>query len=488
MVSVGYPRDQITKLHARLVCHAGFALVVQEVRGSTKCLECNQVLFQHDGWAGYQDGRQTVQWITKQKWCDGRVVTWGPSALGMTQSLLAPDAPDALKAQYVIMSPSDMYSQTVYQGGAFRQELVKGWVEMLKYPETNLDAVLAHPEYDSFWKYRNFEIQAERVNVPGVFLGGWDDAFLQGTINSFTSIQNEGGPDARGKCRLVIGPWSHWNITWVSDTRNAKKYMPSAAEPIQFFLKYVNDFRASRCDTKPVNYFVMGDRSDRSAPGNFWRAADNWPPPSEPRPLYFHADGDLLPEPPAAMAEQLNYSYDPNDPVPTIGGRNLMIAAGSKDQRAVESRPDVLVFSTPPLDAPVEVTGRLLAELFVSSDSPDTDFTVKLTDVYPDGRSMLIADGIFRARYHESFEEARLLEPGKVYPLTVDLWSTSTIFNRGHRIRVSVSSSNAPRFQANPNTGGRFGSEGPVRTAVNTLHLSKEHASRIVLPIYRGGE
>ena len=156
------------------------------------------------------------------------------------------------------------------------------------------------------------------------------------------------------------------------------------------------------------------------------------------------------------------------------------------DQRRVENRSGVLLFSTNPLEEPVEATGRITAKLFISSDCPDTDFTVKLCDVYPDCRSMLVTDGILRARYHKSFEKESLLEPGQVYELDVDLWSTSLIFNKGHRIRVAISSSNSPRFEANPNTGKPCRADTETRVAQNTLHLSAKYASRILLPVHSG--
>jgi hypothetical protein len=156
------------------------------------------------------------------------------------------------------------------------------------------------------------------------------------------------------------------------------------------------------------------------------------------------------------------------------------------DQRPVEGREDVLVFTSEALSEPVEVTGHIYADLFISSDCPDTDFTVKLSDVYPDGRSMIVSDGIMRARFRESFEREAFLEPGEAYELRVDLWSTSLIFNKGHRIRAAVSSSNSPRFEPNPNTGKPLHADEETRVATNTLHLSKRHPSHIILPIYTG--
>jgi len=183
---------------------------------------------------------------------------------------------------------------------------------------------------------------------------------------------------------------------------------------------------------------------------------------------------------------KLWYRYDPKNPVPTVGGQNLNLPKGPMDQRKVESRDDVLLFTSEALSEPVEVTGRVRAKLYVSSDCRDTDFTVKLTDVYPDGRSMLLTDGILRTRFRESIERESLLTPGEVYELTVDLWCTSIIFNRGHKVRVAVSSSNYPRFDPNPNTGRPLRADNKTQIATNTLHLSKRYPSRIVMPVYNG--
>jgi putative CocE/NonD family hydrolase len=234
---------------------------------------------------------------------------------------------------------------------------------------------------------------------------------------------------------------------------------------------------------KAVHYYVMGDPTDKEAPGNVWRHVDDWPPPSKATPFYFHADGTLVADKPPAGDESKTYEYDPKNPVPNVGGQELGVPLGPMDQRKVENRPDVLLFTTDELQEPIEVTGRLTAKLFISSDCPDTDFTVKLCDVYPDGRSMLVTDGILRARYHKSFEQESFLRPGEVYELNVDLWSTSLVFNKGHRIRVAVSSSNSPRFEANPNTGKPFRADKETRIAKNTVHLSAKRASHIILPV-----
>lgn len=434
---------------------------------------------------GSQDGQTTIRWIARQAWCNGQVLTWGPSAMGITQNLLAPGAPAALKAQMIAMAPSDMFAQAVFQGGALRKEAVEGWLAEMPFAKDNLEAILAHPTYDPFWARRNCLPQAERVNAPALFIGGWHDAFLQGTLDSFAAIQNRGGPAARGKCRLVVGPWTHADLVWVVDPRQAER-LPAAASAVRFFREQLFSCgRAGR--SMPVCYYLMGDSCDPGSPGGRWCASERWPPPSTATTFYFHADGSLARSAPVEPG-RLSFQYDPGNPVSTRGGRNLARQAGPLDQRSVESRSDVLVFSTDVLHHPLVVAGRIEARLHVSSDCPDTDFTVKLTDVYPDGRSILVCDGILRARFRESFAQPSLLEPGRVYPLTVDLWSTAIAFSRGHRIRVAISSSNAPRFEPNPNTGAPLLPPAPPRTANNTVHLSPAHASSIVLPICSGAE
>jgi putative CocE/NonD family hydrolase len=220
-----------------------------------------------------------------------------------------------------------------------------------------------------------------------------------------------------------------------------------------------------------VYYYVMGDVDDDKAPGNKWRTSDTWPVPVKATKFYLNSDGVLREEKPGKNSGVDTFFYDPADPVPTRGGQELNLPPGPMDQRSVERRQDVLTYSTPALKEPVEVTGRIKARLLVSSTAADADFTAKLCDVYPDGRSMLLTDGILRAKYRNSFEKPEPLEPGKVYEIEIDLWSTSIVFNKGHKIRIAVSSSNFPRFEANPNS------------AVNSVYCSSKYPSSVVLPV-----
>jgi predicted acyl esterase len=462
----------------------GYAFVAQDLRGRFKSKGHHAIIFHNDGWQNPHDGHDTLSWISKQPWCNGKIGSTGGSALGITQNMAAPGAPAALQAQFVVVAFSDMYSQGAYQGGAFRSGLLENWLKATGMTEGNLKTFVAHPLDDTFWAGMDPEAQAERVHAPAVFLGGWYDIFLQGTINSFVALQDRGGAGARGHCRLVLAPFGHGSMTELHYPANAGQ-LPRCAKDVAWF-DYVLKGQANGVgDEKPVHYYVMGDPTVPGAPGSFWRSADRWPPPATPQDYYLHPDGKLSAASKPGGDYHQSYRYDPKHPVPTVGGAELGADIGPKDQRQVETRPDVLLFTTEALAEPLEVSGRIMATLYVSSDCPDTDFTVKLTDVYPDGRSMLVTDGIRRASLRESFRQAKPLEPHRIYEVPIDLWSTSLVFNRGHKIRIAVSSSNAPRFDSNPNTGHPFRSSKETRVATNTVHFSTQYPSRIRLPIYQ---
>src|ERR1700685_1180146 len=467
---------------AKSACKRGYVFVSQDMRGRFKSEGKDWVVFHNDAWGQKRDGQESLEWIARQPWCNGSIGTTGGSALGITQTMMAPGAPATLKAQYVLVAFDDMYSQATYEGGVWRKSLIEDWLKAANFSPTNVETFLKHPRYDEFWAETDARANADRINVPAIFVGGWYDIFDQGTIDSFVSIHNHGGPLARGKCRLVMAPIAHGLFTALKYPENSH-HIPQAADGDRFFDHYLKGVANGVEQDRAVSYYVMGDTSDPHAPGNFWRAADNWPPPSRAASFYFHKDGRLSTDRPTGSDDARTYEYDPHKPVPTLGGQNLFGPKGPADLRPIESRPDVLVFTSDVLKEPVEVTGRILAELAVSSDCADTDFAVLLADVYPDGRSMLVTDGILRARFRKSLKKEEFLKPGEIADLTVDLWTTSLVFNKGHKIRVLVTSSNAPRFDPNPNTGHEFRADKETRVATNTIHLAPGHSSKIVLPV-----
>jgi putative CocE/NonD family hydrolase len=232
-----------------------------------------------------------------------------------------------------------------------------------------------------------------------------------------------------------------------------------------------------------VTYYVIGDANDPKAPGNVWRTAEQWPPVKGTPTKYFLHDDRSLTRSEPMTANPLIYTYDPANPVPTVGGIQLTIPAGPMDQKRVEERPDVLVFTSAPLTAPLEVTGRIRARVWISADVPDTDLIARFCDVYPDGKSYNLCEGAIRARFREGRSREKFMEAGRIYPIDVDLWSTSVIFNTGHRMRLQVSSSSAPGYDPNPNTGAPFRSNQENRKANIKVYVDSDHPSQLILPV-----
>ncbi len=460
----------------------GMALVSQDCRGRGDS-EGKDWVFDDDGWGEQQDGVDTINWVREQPWCNGSIGTWGGSALGITQVLLAAAGGD-VQAQLVNVAASNFYHQCAYQGGVFRKALCENWTQM-QGTSYAVDIWKSHPTYDAFWERYNAEARASHITAPGVHIGGWWDIFQQGTINSFVTRQHDGGDGARGNQILIMGPWPHGMVRETGDLVLPDNYAYDVNDVEQRFLRHwlLGD-DTGIMDEPPVRYYTVGDIDDPEAPGNQWRTADDWPPfETREMPLYLGPEGRLVENAPETT-ESLTYAFDPEDPCPTHGGQNLTIPAGPFDQRRVSGRDDVITFATQPLDEPLEITGNVQVRLFVSTDAPDTDFTAKLVDIYPDGREILMLDNIQRLKFRNGFIEPDPLEPGEVGEVTIDLWSISLIVNRGHRIGLQISSSNYPRFEVNPNTGADFPEEGePVAIANNTIHFGEAYPSALLLPI-----
>ena len=475
-----YNKDDLTELGI-LLALVGWPTVIQDIRG----MHASEGIYQ--GFRKCQtDGPDTLAWIASRDWSNGKVATVGPSALGITQYFTAGANPPELACQGIMVASPNLHKHAVYQGGEFRKVFVEKWLESVD-ASYLLPEIFEYENYSlDYWSNVSLDDNLDDINVPAIHLGGWYDIFLQGITDGYDIYQHLSGPGAIGKSKLIIGPWTHEGyLTYEQGQLLYPENSRKIVELILMFLEmaenYTMDIDNDFPDRANVWYYVMGDVDVIDSPGNEWRYANDWPIPADYISWYFHENGVLNKTYPSQY-DPITYTYNPTDPVPTIGGQNLKIAAGPYDQTSIESRNDVLVFTSEILTQPLEITGPITARLFVSSDCPDTDFTVKLTDVYPDGRSMLITDGILRMRNRNGADHWEFMEPGEIYEIEVDIWSTSLVFNQGHRIRVAISSSNYPRFLANPNTVDAITKNTTFNIAQNTLYLDNDHPSCIILP------
>ncbi len=439
----------------------GYVLVSQDIRGTgdseglydpSKMNTC--------GWGELQDGYDTLMWVAEHEWCNGKIGTFGHA-----QHLMAGSHPPHLVCQHITNDLSDSTNGFSRGGIPLMRTKMMDWEPNITEDRERGDA----------------NARVANMSYAGFHVGGWYDPYSQGTIDGFVARQYHGGPGSAGNQKLVMGPWGHadsFNIREQGDLTYPENslYASFWADCMAFFDYWLKCIDNGFTELPTVRYYVMGDVFDPSAPGNEWREADDWPVPYTNLSYYLSEDG-LVQQ--SGSDSAYTYSYDPTDPVPSEYANIVPLAL---EQSLIEDREDVLVYSTQPLPVPVEITGRIYLQLYASSSCPDTDFIAKVTDVYPDGRSMIVAEGGIRAR-KRSMGEEELLEPGKIYELWIDLWSTSIVFNKGHRIRVMVTSSNYPRFGINPNTGRPLGTDTETRIADNTIHMGTTYPSRILLPL-----
>ena len=466
---------------------AGIACMAQDPRVPFESESEDGIWF-----ADREDGQATVAWIAAQPWSNGRVMTIGASTNGITQYMLAPGAPPALHCQLIEAATPDTY-RSFFQGGVFREALGNEWVHVGG-SGPMIEAFKGHYLNDDYWDRGQIADDYADVNVSAFHISGWYDIFARETISGFTGYQNEGGDGAAGHQHLIMGPWTH-DLAVSFEPQVGELSYPDSALAFDdilnaFILACLLDEEEAWDavnDSPAVQYFTMGAVGEEGAPGNAWQDAGQWPPEDVADvPLYLQSGNSLDGELPDTDGGSDAFAYDPTDPAPALGGTSAILPAGSYDQRPVEARDDVIVYTTVVLEEPIEVTGNLYAQIWIATDVPDTDIVVRLTDVYPDGRSMLVAEGILRARFRNclDFTCEEFLEPGEPAMLTVDLGPTSIVFNTGHRIRIDVTSSSAPRFALNPNTGAMYLEEGGTGQVAHTAILhDAEHPSAIILPI-----
>lgn len=458
----------------------GYAIVIQDTRSKLDS-EGRTLPYLSDGWGELQDGYDTVAYLKKSPYTNGTIGTLGASAMGITQLMMAPTSPPGLKAQYIAFAASDLYHQGIYQAGELFKHQVETWLGLYASHEDVYKLVCTECEYNPFWEQFNMLPHAYKCTTPALHIGGWYDTFLKGTLESFSTIQNEGAVGAKGEQKLVVGPWVHlWPYVQTfgefSYHPNVMKY-PYPITPDYWFAYHLKGIKNGVENLPPVLYYVMGPIDGGSSSGNIWKTSNQWPPPHKELVLYLTSSNSLLNEVPE-RGEHL-FVYDPEHPSPTLGGRNLFLPSGPYDQRAIEKRSDVVIYTSAPLEQDLEVTGYLKAKLYVDSDKEDTAFSVRLTDLYPDGKSVLISDGVARLSHAKKVSKV-ITAP---YPIEIDLWATSQVFAKGHQLRIIVTSSNYPRFEKNFNTVKRAHEKPDPQIAENKIFTGTNQASHLILPV-----
>jgi putative CocE/NonD family hydrolase len=543
--SKGLPGAQIFRAFEAI--DRGYALVIQDVRGRYAS-EGDWEPFRGEG----ADGYDTVEWVAEQSWCDGAVAVSGASYLAMTSLQTAVAAPPHLRCAIAYLCPSNYFDGYAYCGGAFElgdklkwaasqsknaldraklsveqraaigagleQLAADPWAAVRKLPIRDAlpghrlvgqywDDWLDHSRYDAYWEAVDCVRHANAVQVPVLHIAGWYDGFLKGHVDLERALRERSGEAVRDQHRFIIGPWEHESYLGQRPSfAGVRNFGPRAVGGIPglsrfalgWFDRWTKDPNAGSGTDAPaghlahrVRYFAMGE--------NEWREEDHWPPPSEMTSFFLDSegsantrggDGRLVGQVPDAEVED-TYAFDPLNPVPSCGGRFMAYQLGPggvQDQRAIEERPDVLVYTSASLERDVVVAGPVGMRLFVASTGLDTDFTAKLVEVTADGPVWNVAEGVLRCRYRQGFDVETFLVPGEVTEIEIDLWDTAYRFSAGSQIRVEISSSNFPRFDRNPNTGQSVADAGAAdfQVAQQRVAHGPAHPSCLVLSMQAG--
>jgi uncharacterized protein len=506
----------------------GYVVIVQDVRGRfTSGGEWYPFRYES------QDGYDTIEWAARLSYANGKVGMFGSSYVGATQMLAAIAHPPHLAGICPMFTPSNYHNGWVYLGGAFQQWFDQTWTSILaqntaeryfksitsttedmrvlplsKYRVFNLEKPLqpsdltpkfapyyldwlAHPSYDSYWQTWSIEDHYPDVQVPSLTVAAWYDIFLGGSLRNYAGVRREGGSEtARKNQRLLITIGGHAGSgrkIGTVDFGPAADTFDESDVTLEWY-DYLFKGAMNRFPTgRPVKIFVMGK--------NEWREEEEWPlRRAKSTTYYLHSDGKanssagdgaLSTERPSAEPSD-RYVYDPQNPVPTVGGPLCCDGhqpPGPRDQQTAESRQDVLVYSTPSFASDTEVTGPVSAELYAASSAVDTDFTAKLVDVDGKGIARNLTEGIVRARYRNGQAQSELLSPGRVYKFSIDLWATSNVFLAGHKLRLEISSSNFPRFDRDLNVGDSPAQLVTWVSATNTVLHDADHPSALIIPV-----
>ncbi|HAA54385.1 MAG TPA: hypothetical protein DCE42_06495, partial [Myxococcales bacterium] len=442
-----------------------------------------------------QDAEDIMKWLRKQYWAKGKV-TWIGEGYQGVGVFFAAQADRCLTSHMIWNSVPNLYDM-MFRGGVFQKEVVQ---EMLKIKDEAGWKKLSFSSNssDTYWTERHAN-KPEAVSAPMILVSGWHSPFVDGMLTYYNQIATKSSDYAKKKHKIVIGPWGYdWTDDGVPKGTWGDLVYPSTAGSIagmgldifieDWILNYILDTPGGlKASLAPVSYYLMG-AVQKDAPGGKWLKSKTWPPASsKERKWYLRKGATLKQEAPTETTSSLTYAYDPKDPFPTTGGRNIKLPAGPKDLATVEQRKDVVLFTSDILTEDLYIAGQVKVTLWVKTDAKDTDFTAMLTDVYPDGRSMLISEGIVRLRYRNGTQKEEFVTPGTAVEVTIDLGHTAMAFPKGHAFRVVLSSSNAPRYQPNPNTGAAFSvtPENPI-VANNTVIFEKDKPSFLVLPVADG--
>jgi predicted acyl esterase len=431
-----------------------------------------------------EDGYDAVEWIAQQPWSDGQVATWGPSALGKIQFQTAKENPPHLVCCVPLVAGSQFDYDEYYPGGVAREE----YIEQLDNLGYGLSTFLyAHPFYDIVWQYSETQnYYPSQIQVPCFMIGGWYDHNVEVMLELFAGIRQSSPLAVRNSHRLLMGPWAHggFGAAQVGTCNQGELVFNEACDWSDSlalrFLDYYLLNETNGWDQQPyVMYFQLGE--------NQWYDVPAWPPVLSAGNIFLQPSGVLSFTGPLTGGGASSFMYDPSDPSPTIGGSTLRqdLLQGPYDQApVVESRSDILVFSTSVLSEPVRFAGKPLVHLNVSTDRKDTDFAVRLCDVYPDGRSMIVSDGILRLRFRDGFSvsDTASAVPGQVYAIDISLPNTAITFMPGHKIRLDITSSNYPRFNNNMNNGSVQYVTGDTLIASNQVFHSNIYPSYIQVP------
>lgn len=475
-----------TRKAAARLAEAGFVVAMVNYRGTHQS-EGTWVGYRALGWGELKDGYDVCEWLGTQSWSTGKVGTFGSSQAGYAQNFLAITQPPHLTAQYMVDTGLSLFHEGYRIGGTNRPSRFRSLAQNCRNPQDNdklLEEWMLHPHYDDYWRDEDCALHFDKMNVPCFTIGSWYDFMNQGSIASFQGRQHRGGNHSRGHQQLIIGPWLHGRLNKGNKVGDliypADAAWPEHDHMVRWFNHFLKGIDNGVEKEPAVRYYVMGAVGEEGAPGNTWRKADDFPPPAEMTSMYLTADRKLTRSQPAEENSSTSFKSDPLLPM-KIPGTSF---PGAVDAQAFEQQSEVRTFTTEILESPIEWTGRIRAELFISSTAPDTDIIVRVSDVYPDGRSILIVDYPQRLRYREGFEREVLMIPGKVTKVAFDVGWISQIFNKGHRIRVTVSSTGAPLYEPNPQTGKPATIDFPAdaKSAINTIHHDRKNSSRILAP------